>query len=301
VIVLGGSAAFDLWKQDGDTWPDQLERQLRESLPCRIEVLNAGTPGYSTWQAARLLEKRLLSWHPDLVLVYELYNDSITFRHGDRQEIIEGWKLNGRANAIGWAAHPNILLDGLGKIFPRTVDFLRLRLVQFSGNRRLRENAQFWWDPSLSGRVQPAGLAFYQENLTHMARLLRERGNVPMGIVTQATLIRETNTDEERQRIHYLYRGLDHARLWAGYQAAWEINRKTARSEPNVFLIEAQKSVPASLDFFYDEVHLNGEGSRRLARVTAEGLVERFGPDRATAVGTPEGHDLPRLHCPDRD
>jgi hypothetical protein len=66
VLVLGGSAAFDLWKRDGETWSDQLQQRRGQALPCRVEVMNTGTPGYSTWQAARLLESRLLRWKPDL-------------------------------------------------------------------------------------------------------------------------------------------------------------------------------------------------------------------------------------------
>lgn len=298
VIVLGGSAAFDLWKRDGETWSDQLEERLAAALPCKVEVMNTGTPGYSTWQALRLLETRLLRWRPDLVLIYELYNDSLAFRHDDRQQIIDGWKLNARANAIGWPAHPNAALDLVAALFPRSVDFARLRAVQLLSARRLRENARFWWDPQLSGRVQPAGLRFYEENLTRMARLLRANGDVPLGIVTQATLIRESNSDQERRFIHYLYRGLDHAQLWAGYQAAWEINRAVARREPNAFLIEAQRAVPASLEFFHDEVHLNADGSRLLASAIADALLERFAAGaEASGVDLPEGHSLPALRC----
>ena len=297
VVVVGGSAAFDLWKRDGETWSDLLAERLAKALPCEVEVLNAGTPGYSTWQAVRQLEARLLRWQPDLVLAYELYNDSLTFRHADRARIVAGWRLNGRANAIGWAAHPNAALDAGAALFPRTVDLLRMRLVRLEAERTLTANARFWWDPTLSGTLQPAGFALYEEDLRRMARVLRERGNVPLGIVTQATLIRESNTDEERGRIHYLYRGLDHAKLWAGYQRAWEINRDVARTEPNVFLVEAQRGVPPSLSYFHDEVHLNAEGSALLARVVADGVLERFPPAGGAAARSPEEHPLPRLPC----
>jgi hypothetical protein len=230
------------------------------------------------------------------VLVYELYNDSLTFRHEDREKIIEGWRLNARANAIGWAAHPNAALDLIAKALPQTVDFLRIRLVQASSHARLVENARFWWDPTLSGRLHTVGLAFYEANLIRMARYLLAHGNVPLGIVTQATLIRENNGPEERRHIHYVYRGLAHSQLWMGYRAAWEINRIVARTEPNVFLIEAQQSVPPTLELFHDEVHLNDAGSRLLAGVVADGVLARFAP-RAGRVPRPQNHDLPRLDC----
>lgn len=297
VLVLGGSAAFDLWKRDGETWSDRLQQRLSRALPCQVEVINTGTPGYSTWQAVRLLESRLLPWKPDLVLVYELYNDSITFRHDDRQQIIEGWKLNARANAIGWPAHPSLVLDRLARVLPRSLDFLRIRMLQVLSRRRLAENARFWWDPSLSGRVSSVALAFYEENLRRAARVLQEHGNVPLGIVTQATLLREQNSDAEGHMIHYIYRGLGHAQLWAGYQAAWEINRSVAQTEPNTFLIEAQAQVPPTLEFFHDEVHLNAAGSEALAQVIADGVLRRYGASGAAPELLAEGHPLPALAC----
>lgn len=47
IVVVGGSAAFDLWKRDGETWGDRLEGRLARALPCRVEVMNTGTLGLS--------------------------------------------------------------------------------------------------------------------------------------------------------------------------------------------------------------------------------------------------------------
>ena len=51
IILLGGSAAFDLWKKDHETWAVKLEHDLNGAIQDRIEILNAATPGYSSWQA----------------------------------------------------------------------------------------------------------------------------------------------------------------------------------------------------------------------------------------------------------
>lgn len=272
IAVLGGSAAFDLGKKDDATWPALLEKRLR-AAGRRVEVLNAGTPGYSTWQCSRLLP-RVARWNPDMVLVYELFNDSLAFRHRDREAIKAGWKLCARANHGTWASHESKGLDALTAVLPRTTDWVRAGLVRSGLRESAAKNAAFWQDPTLSGRVEPAGIGFYEENLASMASFCEARG-IAFGCVTQASLIRADNSPEERRRILYTLRGLEHARLFQAYQQAWEIDRAVAHLGKKTFVIEAHAKIPASLELFDDEVHLNARGSERLAGVVAEGVLER--------------------------
>ncbi len=285
ILVTGGSAAFDLYKRDGETWPEQLAARLSEALGRKVEVLNAGTPGYTTWHVYRQLESKLLRWHPDMVLVYELFNDSMAFRWDDRDKIIRGWKVNARAQYLTFAAHPNALLDTLSVVFPRTVDFFRITCVNYLGGRALRRNSDWWWDRTWPGKVNPVGLGFYEENLTRIARLLRANGDIPFGIVTQATVIREKNTPEEIEQFAFTCRGMGPEETWKGYLAAWEIDRKVGRQEPNAFVIEAHSKIPASWDYYYDEVHLNRDGGRMLAGIVAEDLARRLTGKAAPPAG----------------
>lgn len=105
VIVTGGSGAYDWYSNDQHTWPYYVELMLRCRTGLEVEVLNTGTPGYSTRQSLQLLRARLLRWKPDMVLHYELFNDSVYFRVNDRARILEGWRRNARANYVGWFAH----------------------------------------------------------------------------------------------------------------------------------------------------------------------------------------------------
>jgi lysophospholipase L1-like esterase len=77
VVALGDSITFG-WQQldDEATYPLALEREFRKRQPERtIHVLNAGVPSYSSLQAARLVEDRLASWRPDLLIVCIGWND----------------------------------------------------------------------------------------------------------------------------------------------------------------------------------------------------------------------------------
>ena len=57
-------------------YPCQLEALLKKSVPYKNFIVgNFGIPGYSTAQEVEFLEKRLLKFHPDLVIVGYCFND----------------------------------------------------------------------------------------------------------------------------------------------------------------------------------------------------------------------------------
>ncbi len=60
-----------------DTYPGRLWLTLKATHPeRRFEVLNTGCPGYSIFQGQRVLEEKVLAYHPDVVTLYfGAYND----------------------------------------------------------------------------------------------------------------------------------------------------------------------------------------------------------------------------------
>jgi hypothetical protein len=73
VALLGDSFAFGLGVREEHT----VARRLQEALAvrCPVEVLNFGVLGYTTEQEEALLRKRVLVFHPDLVVVWYFLND----------------------------------------------------------------------------------------------------------------------------------------------------------------------------------------------------------------------------------
>jgi hypothetical protein len=276
IVVLGGSAAFDLYKRDEHAWPVLLERRLNADASAqgqgpRYQVLNAATPGYSTWQSVRLLRTRIFDWHPDLILVYHLYNDSLAFRFSNSEEIIRGWRVNARANYLSAAAHPHFGWDTLGRVLSHTGDLLRLRWIQFQRRQRMQENAAYWHRPKLSEKAHPVGLRFYRDNLEEIAELCEEHGT-PMVVVTQASMIRENPNAEQKAVTDYSYRGLSQAELWASYERAWQAAMELAEQHEHVFVIRAHLSIPSTREMFRDEVHLTDQGGALLSDIVARYL-----------------------------
>jgi lysophospholipase L1-like esterase len=82
VLCLGDSATFGWRVSEAETWPARLGAMLREgSGPPEWEALNAGVPGYSSFQVRRLAERLLPQVRPEVVVVCCGNNDSsLAFR-----------------------------------------------------------------------------------------------------------------------------------------------------------------------------------------------------------------------------
>jgi lysophospholipase L1-like esterase len=77
IVVLGGSSTYDVRIEDNhETFTAQLEKVLEDEYGYQnVEVINAGVPGYSSWEMLINFEFRVLDLEPDLLIVYEGTND----------------------------------------------------------------------------------------------------------------------------------------------------------------------------------------------------------------------------------
>ena len=83
IFVLGGSTAFGyVTESDHTTIPGYLEKKLNESIDnsIQIEVINAGIADADTQDELYLLENFLLVYDPDMIILYDGWND-IVHRH----------------------------------------------------------------------------------------------------------------------------------------------------------------------------------------------------------------------------
>jgi lysophospholipase L1-like esterase len=77
IVALGGSSTYDVSIEDNEkTFTAQLEKLLTGEYGYQnIQVINAGVPGYNSWEILVNLEFRVLDLEPDLVIIYENTND----------------------------------------------------------------------------------------------------------------------------------------------------------------------------------------------------------------------------------
>lgn len=88
VVSLGDSCTFGMLITDKFEWipdpyPAKLEKLAAERVgPGKVEVLNAGTPGYNSYQGLMLLRGKLRKLAPDLVTIRFGWNDHLMSRAG---------------------------------------------------------------------------------------------------------------------------------------------------------------------------------------------------------------------------
>jgi lysophospholipase L1-like esterase len=75
ILALGDSTTFGLGVDDDDAWPARLET-LMNAAGKRVEVVNAGVPGYTAFQGLRFLRGRGIRVAPDLVVATFGFNDA---------------------------------------------------------------------------------------------------------------------------------------------------------------------------------------------------------------------------------
>lgn len=82
ILMIGDSLTFGSGVASADSLPKQLEAKLGSAA---VEVINAGVPGYGTYQERLLLEDVGLAYQPDLVILGFFHNDLESPRyHGKR-------------------------------------------------------------------------------------------------------------------------------------------------------------------------------------------------------------------------
>ena len=93
IVVLGDSVTFGFNVAEKESYAYKLAQHLSDRSFQRprwrsrnTEVMNAGVPGYSSWQGRKLYEIVVRGYEPDLVIAMFGYNDHHSALEGDREK-----------------------------------------------------------------------------------------------------------------------------------------------------------------------------------------------------------------------
>ena len=269
IVALGGSSTYDVSiKDNAATFTAQLEKMLREDYGYQnVQVINAGVPGYNSWEILVNLEFRVLDLDPDLVIIYEGTNDvharmvEPSAYRGDDLGRRQAWQVP----AVALWEHSTLL-----RITSRMMNFTRQvsiddfvsapTYVSWPYEYRLSEGNL---DPSEILKENPP--VYFRRNLENMSAIAKEH-NVTILLSTWA---------------HSPY--LNDYASQEYYQLAFAENNdvvKEVAANQQILHFDFAEVMPQEAIYWADGRHVNEAGALVKARlfaqfIDAEGLIEK--------------------------
>jgi lysophospholipase L1-like esterase len=154
IVCLGNSCTFGNTLQFKDTYPYRLEKLLRSEYGNKIQVINAGIPGYSSYQGLRYLEEKAIAWKPDLLIVSFGFNDRRTVPDSSWKDGEEFFRRDSQAHLRLKFLQNSYILCFILNLFPATKNppainryQVRVDSAEFAGN--LKKIAQITSDQQI--------------------------------------------------------------------------------------------------------------------------------------------------------
>ena len=88
VMTLGCSTTFGWGVDDQESYPAQLQSLIEASGMIQVEVINAGQPGYTSFQGRWLWGESLRFYEPDVVLIGYVVQDARKAAYSDKSQAI---------------------------------------------------------------------------------------------------------------------------------------------------------------------------------------------------------------------
>lgn len=100
VIAIGGSTTFGSGAIGSQTYPFILQEIFNKNPELNVEVINLGISGGWSYTEVKLINQKAINFEPDLIIVYDGWNDVISGRPEQQIEeksddltlVFDGWK-----------------------------------------------------------------------------------------------------------------------------------------------------------------------------------------------------------------
>jgi len=274
IVAMGGSTTFGLKVGDEMTYPRQLQKMLTAALrgEPKVQVVNAGVPGYTTAESLTSLCFKVLSLSPDVVIVYHGINDvnprvvpgyDLGYSHY-RQPIELAFRKTLFDRALGWSYSYLVVRNMMLRNLDLTTVTTRQNPAHFSF---AAQQANF-------DKTTPEA---FRRNIRLIVRTCKANQITPVLVtfVVHRGLLNESKTMNP----------VVYAEGIRQHNAAL---REVAAKE-GVLLVDLAKRFPQERRLFSGPVHMVEAGNRLKAKIIAEallaaGLGRRHPVDRSPAL-----------------
>jgi lysophospholipase L1-like esterase len=271
VLAQGGSTTEDIFVDDGQTWPEQLQAKLNARLQTdRIEVINMGTSGFTAQNCVKDFKLNGLQLQPDLVIAYHGVNDfRKTMKQVNDLEEVETYVKYEERQTTSWSRIlcQSCILDQIN------------RASYYQGGTRSRAFTLAYWNAPDQRAIPLTEIE--QPTIQALQELLdlSRKHHFQLVIGRQATLMKPTLTDEEVSRMWRIFRW-----KYQGKAIKWEsflearnrvVDAQAQFAERHgIPYIDTETWVPKTTEYFVDDAHTGENGADRISDSFAEGLVK---------------------------
>jgi lysophospholipase L1-like esterase len=261
ILCAGGSTTFDLLAEsDEKTWPFRLEQKLRQRQP-RVEVWNAGFPGWTSLESLISLSLRDVDLRPAVVILLQGDNDlqpggylpfDPHYEHGHAELTVRA--LGFDRPPLPWRAR-SVLLEHLRAAWARAGD----PWASLDPNQPRRR------------RLAAGALPTFARNVRSFVAVARAHGAAVV-LVTQVIRIRG---QQQADDLKYLAQWLP---ALAPEAVPGELERlngalRAMRGEAGVRIADAAARIDWRDEDFADPLHFSPQGSERFAAFLAAELA----------------------------
>lgn len=278
IAALGGSTTYTSHVEDPkDAYPAVLQELLRRRWHPEVRVINAGVPGWSSYETLINFELRVLDLDPDMILVYSGINDALArlvwparYYRGDN---------SGRAIADGrWFREPplqqrsnaaRMLLIRTGRLMP--VNSLLATFLSAPWHSRFlhycAQVAQGTYPSGVFAEVPAEQMLetnapiYFRRNLQNLVALAQHHEIAPV----LATFGLGDGFGDSCLATPLLRRAIEQQN---------QVIRDVA-SDLGAVLFDYAAVAPSDPSLYYDPVHLLADGARVKAELFADFLIAR--------------------------
>lgn len=243
ILALGNSCTFGWGVKRDETWVSLTEEILRSKYSdSEVEIINAGVPGYTTYQGKLFYTEELADLSPDIVLFMFGWNDH--------------WPA-GKDITDSQQRLPNVLILEMQNVLSRLKLYQLLRSLLLSSTETQERVAI---DDLAKERRVPR--TEFIENLKQLTAFARDHSTIPI-------LISPPMPSQEK----YTMRNMSQLAILHGMYQQDIISVAKSDSVP---LVDLQAAFATTVQFFddpgRDPVHFNVAGHKQTARAVAEAI-----------------------------
>jgi lysophospholipase L1-like esterase len=242
VLAVGDSCTFGSGAGQSGTYPTQLEQHLnRARSEPRFDVLNAGVPGFTSFQALGLLEIEGFALSPDAVIFASGFNDATSATAGGWRPFVGDGMLSDTEYAEAIRRSRTLGITWLLWRAGLWVDGARERIEDPPGAKRRR-----------------VSVLEYGANLRAFVDSSRSHGTTPVLVVWPRRSQIDMSPGHEKAD-----------RLMARYH---DEVRRVARTTSTT-VVDLTETLHGREDLFIDMIHLNAQGYGLVANSVAGAVL----------------------------